>query len=75
MTARQATTGPSDPEAAAPQLEGFAPLENGDRLTRCEFERRYTAKSDIRKAELIEGVVHIVRSAARRHAKASVNGV
>ena len=35
------------------------PLENGDRLTRCEFERRYTARPDIHKAELIEGVVHM----------------
>ena len=34
------------------------PLENGDRLTRCEFERRYAARPDLRKAELIEGVVH-----------------
>ena len=32
-------------------------LENGDRLTRCEFERRYAARPDVRKAELIEGVV------------------
>ena len=34
-------------------------LENGDRLTRCEFERRYAARPDLRKAELIEGVVHV----------------
>ena len=35
------------------------PLENGDRLTREEFERRYAARTDIKKAELIEGVVHM----------------
>ncbi len=35
------------------------PLENGDRLTRQEFEHRYAAQSDIKKAELIEGVVHM----------------
>ena len=35
------------------------PLENGDRLTRREFERRYAARPDIKKAELIEGVVHM----------------
>lgn len=35
------------------------PLENGDRLTRQEFERRYAARPDIKKAELIEGVVHM----------------
>ena len=34
------------------------PLEFGDRLTRHEFERRYQARPDIKKAELIEGVVY-----------------
>ncbi len=34
------------------------PLENGDRLTRQEFEHRYAA-SNIHKAELIEGVVYV----------------
>jgi Uma2 family endonuclease len=33
-------------------------LENGDRLNRLEFERRYTA-SKIKKAELIEGLVYV----------------
>jgi Uma2 family endonuclease len=35
------------------------PLENGDRLTRYEFERRYNAMPSLRKAELIEGVVYV----------------
>src|SRR6266704_2738123 len=35
------------------------PLENGDRLTRDEFERRYEATPRRNKAELIEGVVHM----------------
>ncbi|MBC8230454.1 Uma2 family endonuclease [bacterium] len=35
------------------------PLENGDRLTRSEFERRYDAMPHIKKAELIEGVVYM----------------
>jgi Uma2 family endonuclease len=35
------------------------PLENGDRLTRPEFERRYEAAPHIKKAELIEGVVYV----------------
>jgi Uma2 family endonuclease len=35
------------------------PLENGDRLTRHEFERRYQAVPQIKKAELIEGVVYV----------------
>ena len=35
------------------------PLENGDRLTRYEFERRYAAMPNLKKAELIEGVVYV----------------
>ncbi len=35
------------------------PLENGDRLTRPEFERRYAAMPHLKKAELIEGVVYL----------------
>jgi Uma2 family endonuclease len=47
-------------------------LENGDRLTRTEFERRYDAMLHLKKAELIEGVVHVPspvrqRSHARPH--------
>ncbi|MBD2182175.1 Uma2 family endonuclease [Planktothrix sp. FACHB-1355] len=43
------------------------PLENGDRLTRHEFEKRYQAMPHI-KAELIEGVVYMSSPVrARRH--------
>ena len=35
------------------------PLENGDRLNRYEFERRYNAMPNLRKAELIEGIVYM----------------
>lgn len=35
------------------------PLENGDRLTRIEFERRYSTTSEKTKAELIAGVVYM----------------
>ncbi len=35
------------------------PLENGDKLTRAEFERRYEAMPHLKKAELIEGVVYV----------------
>jgi len=35
------------------------PLENGDQLTRIEFERRYHAMSQVKKAELIEGIVYM----------------
>ncbi|AOY84799.2 Uma2 family endonuclease [Moorena producens JHB] len=35
------------------------PLENGDQLTLAEFERRYGAMADLKKAELIEGIVYM----------------
>ncbi len=45
-------------ERGEPLLNGaIPPLENGDRLTRAEFERRYHAMPNLKKAELIEGVV------------------
>ena len=34
-------------------------LESGDRLTRDEFHRRYCARPDIKKAELVQGVVYV----------------
>ncbi|MGC8644346.1 MAG: Uma2 family endonuclease, partial [Isosphaeraceae bacterium] len=35
------------------------PLVDGERLSRAEFERRYDAMPDLKKAELIEGVVRM----------------
>jgi Uma2 family endonuclease len=37
----------------------LVPLETGDRLTRDEFHRRYCARPDIRRAELVQGVVYV----------------
>jgi Uma2 family endonuclease len=34
-------------------------LENGDRLTRAEFERRYETMPHVKKAELVEGLVYM----------------
>ncbi len=46
------------------------PLESGDRLTRHEFERRYTAMPHIKKAELVEGVVYLASPLRfQRHAE------
>ena len=42
-----------------PQTRSMPELQPGDRLTRAEFERRYQAMPHLKKAELIEGVVHI----------------
>lgn len=44
---------------AGEALWRLPPLESGDRLTRAEFERRYTLHPEIKKAELIEGVVYV----------------
>ena len=41
------------------QQPKILPLENGDRLSRCEFERRYQAMPKTKKAELIEGKVYM----------------
>lgn len=61
-------------QSAAPTPETLPPLENGDRLTRREFERRFDAMPHIKKAELIEGVVYMpspvrVKSHAKPHAQ------
>jgi Uma2 family endonuclease len=45
-------------------------LENGDRLSRAEFERRYEAMPELKKAELIEGEVYVGSPGRyRRHGK------
>lgn len=51
---------PIKKKATAPAGRGEPPpLHSGDRLSRAEFERRYLAQPDIKKAELIEGVVYM----------------
>ncbi len=53
-------TAPQTSTASAPfALPHVPPLEPGDRLTRDEFERRYQAMPHLKKAELLEGVVHV----------------
>src|SRR3954447_20541145 len=47
-----------DPRMPTP-VTPIPPLEPGDQLTRDEFERRYDAMPHLKKAELIEGVVHM----------------
>jgi Uma2 family endonuclease len=57
--------------------EEVPPLEPGDTLTRAEFERRYDAMPHLKKAELIEGVVHLpspVRLNRHGSAQASLIG-
>ena len=52
------STQPAEP-IEPPGNGAIPPLENGDRLTRDEFERRYDAMPDLKKAELIEGEVYM----------------
>lgn len=54
MTALQTMPLPKRREAPRPPS-----LEQGDRLSRDEFERRYNAMPNLKKAELIEGVVYM----------------
>jgi len=53
----------NEPTSATSQRQvvhvAFLPLENGDHLSRDEFERRYQARPNIKKAELIEGAVYM----------------
>lgn len=49
---------PFSPPAEAAESE-LPELENGDRLTRVEFERRYDAMPQLKKAELIKGRVYV----------------
>jgi Uma2 family endonuclease len=54
-TMNPAKAHPPQPTGPAP----IPPLRNGERLTRDEFERHYDAMPDLKKAELIEGIVRI----------------
>jgi Uma2 family endonuclease len=59
---------PVRPEEISPAA-AEPPLENGDQLTRDEFERRYERMPHLKKAELVEGTVYIPSPIrARKHA-------
>jgi Uma2 family endonuclease len=49
----------ASPTFTAAPPAGIPALEPGDHLTRDEFERRYAAMPNVKKAELIEGVVYM----------------
>ena len=57
---RSTTTPATETETPVP------PLNNGDRLTRAEFERIYASHPEIKKAELVEGVVYMPSPARHR---------
>jgi Uma2 family endonuclease len=54
-----ADTTSSTVAVTSPPTRAIPPLETGDHLTRREFERRYNAMPNLKKAELIEGVVYM----------------
>lgn len=60
-------TSPSNPRLRSDPLRFVPRLENGDRLTRDEFERRYDAMPEVKKAELIEGVVYMGSPVRHEH--------
>jgi Uma2 family endonuclease len=59
MSVKSRKVKPSPPVEPMDRAEAIPALKDGDRLTRDEFERRYDAMPDLKKAELIEGVVHV----------------
>jgi Uma2 family endonuclease len=58
---------------AATRERTMLPLENGDHLTRAEFERRYEAMPHVKKAELIEGAVHMPSPVSASHGRPHVD--
>lgn len=56
-------------EVMAKAKTAIPPLENGDRLTQREFERRYKAMPQLKKAELIEGVVYMPSPIRASHSR------
>ncbi len=51
-------------------------LESGDHLTRDEFERRYDAMPELKKAELIEGIVYVGSPVRlRRHGQPNAQAI
>lgn len=63
MTTASTGQSPMSPTATPVRLP---PLESGDRLSRAEFELRYEASRE-RKAELVEGVVHMPPPVLEEH--------
>src|SRR5262249_50757426 len=61
------------PTVAPPRLK-IPPLEPGDHLTRAEFERRWDAMPHLKRAELIDGVVHMPPAAIRFEYHSSQHG-
>jgi Uma2 family endonuclease len=59
---------PTFPWQDSPLPPPIPPLQSGDHLTVEEFERRYDAMPNLKKAELIEGVVYVGSPVSEDHA-------
>ena len=60
---------PEPPHTVRPALL----LRDGDRLSAEEFERRYRASPELKKAELIEGIVHVTSPVSDVHGPAHLD--
>ena len=66
---KQASRSKMMPGAGGEMDRGIPPLNAGDHLSRAEFEQRYTAMPDVKKAELVEGVVYMPSPVNVQHGK------
>src|SRR4051794_35021957 len=64
---KKMASGTKTPSTEVAALVGIPRLQNGDRLSREEFERRYRADPTLKKAELIDGVVYMPSPVRHRH--------
>lgn len=60
---------PAKPATGKSRPRGRPPLESGDRLSRAEFHRRYSLYPEIKKAELVEGVVIVGSPVYAQHSE------
>lgn len=57
------------PETTAGSRPVSLTFESGDRLSRAEFERRYETHPEIKKAELVEGIVYVTHRVRLDHGR------
>ncbi len=74
MSATATIRPPREDFVLIPRSKGGVPaLEQGDRLSRQEFHRRYESMTNVKKAELIEGVVNMPSPAKlKKHGKPQI---
>ncbi|MYC21942.1 MAG: Uma2 family endonuclease [Caldilineaceae bacterium SB0662_bin_25] len=63
------TQAPAKPATGESSPRGRPPLASGDRLSRAEFHRRYSLYPEIKKAELVDGVVIVGATVYAQHSE------